>query len=226
MTSARLAPRMDIRCQTLLDTGLIPTKSASARRSPTWWLSAIAASTRSFHNRICSGDRREQLHESVRGRCSFRRREFKAIHNPLLAYDGSQRASSAMESAAEFCTATAIAVDRADDRPGRTSGGPEVLAASQRLSRLLRNRSEIRNRARLSGAKNHRISDQSRIAISSLSAPTATGASSKWCSAAPRNTCCVTLRVRSSLTVDKVQAIKVQGSRLKFRRRRADGCLG
>lgn len=29
---------------------------------------------------------------------------FKAIANPLLAYDGSQRASSAMESAAEFCT--------------------------------------------------------------------------------------------------------------------------
>ncbi len=31
-------------------------------------------------------------------------RQFKAIEKPLLAYDGSQRASSAMESAAEFCT--------------------------------------------------------------------------------------------------------------------------
>lgn len=31
-------------------------------------------------------------------------KQFTAIHNPLLAYDGSQRASSAMESAAEFCT--------------------------------------------------------------------------------------------------------------------------
>jgi nucleotide-binding universal stress UspA family protein len=30
-------------------------------------------------------------------------REFAAIEKPLLAYDGSQRASSAMESAAEFC---------------------------------------------------------------------------------------------------------------------------
>ncbi len=30
--------------------------------------------------------------------------KFSAIQNPLLAYDGSQRASSAMESAAEFCT--------------------------------------------------------------------------------------------------------------------------
>ncbi len=29
---------------------------------------------------------------------------FTAVANPLLAYDGSQRASSAMESAAEFCT--------------------------------------------------------------------------------------------------------------------------
>ena len=31
-------------------------------------------------------------------------RKFKEIERPLLAYDGSQRASSAMESAAEFCT--------------------------------------------------------------------------------------------------------------------------
>lgn len=30
--------------------------------------------------------------------------KFKVIERPLLAYDGSQRASSAMESAAEFCT--------------------------------------------------------------------------------------------------------------------------
>src|SRR6266404_2584728 len=31
-------------------------------------------------------------------------RQFKPVEKPLLAYDGSQRASSAMESAAEFCT--------------------------------------------------------------------------------------------------------------------------
>ncbi len=31
-------------------------------------------------------------------------KNFKAIDSPLLAYDGSQRASSAMESAAEFCS--------------------------------------------------------------------------------------------------------------------------
>jgi len=31
-------------------------------------------------------------------------KEFKVIESPLLAYDGSQRASSAMDSAAEFCT--------------------------------------------------------------------------------------------------------------------------
>jgi nucleotide-binding universal stress UspA family protein len=31
-------------------------------------------------------------------------KQFKPIEKPLLAYDGSQRASSAMESAAEFCT--------------------------------------------------------------------------------------------------------------------------
>jgi len=31
-------------------------------------------------------------------------KQFKAVEKPLLAYDGSQRASSAMESAAEFCS--------------------------------------------------------------------------------------------------------------------------
>jgi nucleotide-binding universal stress UspA family protein len=31
-------------------------------------------------------------------------KKFKAVERPLLAYDGSERASSAMESAAEFCT--------------------------------------------------------------------------------------------------------------------------
>ena len=31
-------------------------------------------------------------------------KQFNAVETPLLAYDGSQRASSAMESAAEFCT--------------------------------------------------------------------------------------------------------------------------
>ncbi|MGE5220626.1 MAG: universal stress protein [Chloroflexota bacterium] len=31
-------------------------------------------------------------------------KQFKAVERPLLAYDGSQRASSAMESAAEFCS--------------------------------------------------------------------------------------------------------------------------
>jgi nucleotide-binding universal stress UspA family protein len=31
-------------------------------------------------------------------------KQFAAIENPLLAYDGSQRASAAMDSAAEFCT--------------------------------------------------------------------------------------------------------------------------
>lgn len=46
-------------------------------------------------------------------------RQFKPIEKPLLAYDGSQRASSAMESAAEFCSVlrlplTVVAIARED----------------------------------------------------------------------------------------------------------------
>ncbi len=46
--------------------------------------------------------------ESVTRKCPrpvfISTKRFKEIERPLLAYDGSQRASSAMESAAEFCT--------------------------------------------------------------------------------------------------------------------------
>lgn len=46
--------------------------------------------------------------ESVTRKCPrpvfISTKRFKVVERPLLAYDGSQRASSAMESAAEFCT--------------------------------------------------------------------------------------------------------------------------
>ena len=46
--------------------------------------------------------------ETITRKCSrpifVSTKQFVAIKNPVLAYDGSQRASSAMESAAEFCT--------------------------------------------------------------------------------------------------------------------------
>jgi nucleotide-binding universal stress UspA family protein len=35
-------------------------------------------------------------------------KQFATVENPLLAYDGSQRASSAMESAAEFCATLSL----------------------------------------------------------------------------------------------------------------------
>ncbi len=40
---------------------------------------------------------------NARGRFLFRPKSSRRSNKPLLAYDGSQRASSAMESAAEFC---------------------------------------------------------------------------------------------------------------------------
>lgn len=52
-------------------------------------------------------------------------RQFKPIEKPLLAYDGSQRASSAMESAAEFCSVlhlplTVVTIAR-DDSVGQVN---------------------------------------------------------------------------------------------------------
>src|SRR5262249_56810110 len=51
---------------------------------------------------------RGKSEESKRGNCPrpvfVSTKKFKAIERPVLAYDGSQRASSAMESSAEFCT--------------------------------------------------------------------------------------------------------------------------
>ena len=83
-------------------------------------------------------------------------KQFKTIQKPLLAYDGSQRASSAMESAAEFCTVlklplTVLSIAKEDE--SRRSD----RAAGQILSEFLFRPGKIRNRPRLPRAENHRI---------------------------------------------------------------------
>ena len=89
-------------------------------------------------------------------------RKFKAIERPLLAYDGSQRASSAMESAAEFCTVLGlplIVLTIAKEE----QMAKNILQQAKNISEFLRHRGPLRDRPRLSGAKDHRLPGKVRL---------------------------------------------------------------
>ena len=137
--------------------------------------------------------------------------EFKAIDSPLLAYDGSQRASSAMESAAEFCTVLGLPLDRSHHRQRRTDGEKHI-AAGEDLSEFLRHRGQLRDRRAAIRSKRSSIIWPSSTTICSSSAPMATGASSRWLSAArPSMSCAKPL----SGFLESIKPFKVQRSRIE-----------
>ena len=87
---------------------------------------------------------------------------FNSIANPLLAYDGSQRASSAMESAAEFCTVlklplTVLTIGREEAAAQAISQQAKAYLGSYAID------VKYDIDARLSRTKNHRVSGQSQI---------------------------------------------------------------
>ena len=91
-----------IRCQSFLDTGLIANEICE--RSKTADLVVIGH--RGINEAFSTGLLGTTA-ESITRKCPrpvfVSTKRFAPIEKPLLAYDGSQRASSAMESAAEFC---------------------------------------------------------------------------------------------------------------------------
>ena len=92
----------NVRCQSFLDTGLIANEICD--RSKTADLVVIGH--RGINEAFSTGLLGTTA-ESITRKCPrpvfVSTKKFAPIEKPLLAYDGSQRASSAMESAAEFC---------------------------------------------------------------------------------------------------------------------------
>lgn len=92
-----------IRHETFLDMGIIPNEICERSKVA----DLVVLGHRGINEEFSTGLLGSTA-ESVTRKCPrpvlVSTRGFKEIERPLLAYDGSQRASSAMESAAEFCS--------------------------------------------------------------------------------------------------------------------------
>jgi nucleotide-binding universal stress UspA family protein len=92
-----------VRHETFLDMGIIPNEICERSKIA----DLVVLGHRGINEEFSTGLLGSTA-ESVTRKCPrpvfVSTKRFKAIERPLLAYDGSQRASSAMESAAEFCT--------------------------------------------------------------------------------------------------------------------------
>ena len=91
-----------IRCETFLDLGIIPNEICE--RSKVADLVAVGhrGVNEEFSTGLLGGTTESVTRKSPKP-VFVSTRKFKEVEHPLLAYDGSQRANSAMESAAEFC---------------------------------------------------------------------------------------------------------------------------
>ena len=91
-----------VRHETFLDMGIVPSEICERAKVA----DLVVLGHRGVNEEFSTG-LLGSTSESVTRRCPrpvfVTTQKFKAIENPLLAYDGSQRSSSAMESAAEFC---------------------------------------------------------------------------------------------------------------------------
>lgn len=93
----------NIRHQSVLDTGLIANEICARAKVA----DLVVIGHRGVNEQFSTGLLGTTA-ESITRKCPrpvfVSTKTYKAIERPLLAYDGSQRASSAMESAAEFCS--------------------------------------------------------------------------------------------------------------------------
>jgi len=91
-----------VRFETLLDMGIIPNEICERSKVA----DLVVLGHRGINEEFSTGLLGATA-ENVTRKCPrpvlVSTRRFKEVEHPLLAYDGSQRASSAMESAAEFC---------------------------------------------------------------------------------------------------------------------------
>ena len=100
---AERCAQKNIRYQTALDTGLIANEICARAQVA----DLVVIGHRGVNEQVSTGLLGTTA-ESITRKCPrpvfVSTKSFKLIGRPLLAYDGSQRASSAMESAAEFCS--------------------------------------------------------------------------------------------------------------------------
>lgn len=91
-----------IRCETFLDMGIIPNEICERSKVADLVTIGHRGVNEEFSTGLLGSTTESVTRKSPRP-VFVSTRKFKEVEHPLLAYDGSQRASSAMESAAEFC---------------------------------------------------------------------------------------------------------------------------
>jgi nucleotide-binding universal stress UspA family protein len=107
-----------IKCQSFLDTGLIANEICERAKVADLVVIGHRGVNEEFSTGLL-GTTAETITRKSPRPIFVSTKKFKVIERPLLAYDGSQRASSAMESAAEFCSVlhlplTVLTVAKAD----------------------------------------------------------------------------------------------------------------
>jgi nucleotide-binding universal stress UspA family protein len=107
-----------IKCQSFLDTGLIANEICERAKVADLVVIGHRGVNEEFSTGLL-GTTAETITRKSPRPIFVSTKKFKLIERPLLAYDGSHRASSAMESAAEFCSVlhlplTVLTVAKAD----------------------------------------------------------------------------------------------------------------
>ncbi|HEY1266234.1 MAG TPA: universal stress protein [Candidatus Binatia bacterium] len=99
---SRRCRERNIRCETFLDMGLVPNEICERAKAADLVVIGHRGINEEFSTGFLGGTAENVTRKSPRP-VFVSTRAFRAIERPLLAYDASQRAGAAMESAAEFC---------------------------------------------------------------------------------------------------------------------------
>ena len=100
---SRRCKERNIRHEVYLDLGIIPNEICERAKAADLVVIGHRGINEEFSTGLLGGTAENVTRKSPRP-VFVSTKSFKAVERPLLAYDGSQRAGAAMESAAEFCT--------------------------------------------------------------------------------------------------------------------------
>ena len=141
---AEVCAKKSIRYQTFLDMGLIANEICERAKVA----DLVVIGHRGINEEFSSGLLGTTA-ESIARKCPrpilVSTKLFKPVTRPLLAYDGSQRASSAMESAAEFCSVlrlplTVLTIAKEEARRKPYCNGRRAISAPMPLRRPMKPR--------------------------------------------------------------------------------------
>jgi nucleotide-binding universal stress UspA family protein len=140
---AQKCQQRNIKCRSFLDTGLIANEICERAKVADLVVIGHRGVNEEFSTGLL-GTTAETITRKSPRPIFVSTKKFNVIQRPLLAYDGSQRASSAMESAAEFCSVlqlplTVLTVVKAD----KTAEGVTQQARSYLSSYNVETRFEI-----------------------------------------------------------------------------------